>query len=296
MRWLVTLLAFTLVHAANARPVRVKLEHGGRERTAWLYTPEGNGPWPLVMALHGGGGKGKNMEKLTSFGALGRSAGFAVCYPDGVGKSWNDGRNDFLTASAAADVDDVGFLAALIEELVNEGVADAKRIHVCGISNGGMMTLRLACERPNLLAAVGVVAASEPETYRCDSGTPVPIFFIHGSEDPLIPFSGGAIKLFRNGRERGRVISVPASVADWQVRDHAPAAVESDLPVLDQSDPTRAHLYDHGPMLRYIEIQGGGHTWPGGWAYAPAFLVGRTCHNLNASRCLWEFFREHARP
>ncbi len=133
MRWLVTLLAFTLVHAANARPVRVKLEHGGRERTAWLYTPEGNGPWPLVMALHGGGGKGKTMEKLTSFGALGRSAGFAVCYPDGVGKSWNDGRNDFLTASAAADVDDVGFLAALIEELVNEGVADAKRIHVCGI-------------------------------------------------------------------------------------------------------------------------------------------------------------------
>jgi len=274
------------------------LNVSGLDRGYILQTPEGKGPWPLVMALHGGGGTASRMEKLTGLGKLGKDEGFAVVYPDAIDKHWNDGRGDFKVES---DADDVAFLLALRSRLVADRVADPERVYLCGISNGGMMTLRLACEQGGLFAAAGVVAMNMSASYDCAPMIGLPICFIDGDEDPLVPHAGGEIRLFKHGKARGKVRSFEESVAFWAKVNRVPSHPEvSLLPDLDPQDETRVERwhYEAGPsgteVLAFL-VKGGGHAWPGGWKYLPAFMVGRRSMDINASNELWQFFSRHKR-
>jgi polyhydroxybutyrate depolymerase len=272
---------------------------GGSDRSYDLSVPAGKGPWPLVMALHGGGGRASRMERLTGLGALGAKEGFAVVYPEAQGRHWNDGRTDFQLESVA---DDVAFLMALRSRLVAEHVADPTRIYLCGISNGGLMALRMACEQGGLFAAVGVVAMNMSAAYDCYPPISVPICFIDGDTDPLVPHEGGEIRLFKRGKPRGRVRSFEDSLAFWAKVNHAMSHPE--VMVLQPLDPKDACSverwhYETGPqgaeVLAYL-VKGGGHAWPGGWKYLPEFLVGKRTNNLDASAALWQFFSRNQRP
>ena len=299
MKQLILMAALLMSAALGAATQHIQLSVGGQSREAWLDVPDAAGPWPLVLVLHGGGGTAKRMIEFSGFSALGRTEGFAACYPESVSRHWNDGRVDGNAEAAGkaveGDADDAGFLAALVAKLVADRVADPTRVYLCGISNGGMMSLRMACEYPQLFAAAGVIAASQPTTHPCKSSTPLPIYFFHGTEDPLVPYAGGDVKLVKFGRSRGHVDSVEATVASWAVRDRAGAPVESAFPATDPKDPTRALLHSYGPDLKFCAIQGGGHTWPGGTQYAPEWLIGKTCHSISATALLWDFFKAHRR-
>jgi polyhydroxybutyrate depolymerase len=274
------------------------LNVGGLERNYILTRPQGQGPWPLVIALHGGGGRISQMERLTGLGALGEKEGFAVAYPEAMDKHWNDGRSDFKLESNS---DDVAFLLALRDRLIQDKVADPHQIYLCGISNGGLMALRMACEQGGLFAGVGVVSMNMSAAYDCYPVISVPICFIDGDEDPLVPHGGGDIRLFKRGKSRGKVRSFDDTLAYWARVNHTrPHPEIMDLPVLDPDDPCsiqRLH-YESGPggaeVLAYL-VRGGGHAWPGGWKYLPSFLVGRRSTNLNASAALWQFFSRNRR-
>jgi len=272
------------------------LVSGGRRRTFLLHAPPG-GPArrPLVLALHGRLGDGRGMERLAGLARLADQEGFLLACPDGVGRSWADGRG--ATPADREGIDDVSFLAALIDDAVSRFGAEPARVYAVGMSNGGFMVQRLACERASKVAAVGVVVATMsaalPES--CRPSRPVPVAFLLGTEDPLVPFRGGKTP-------RGALLSADATLAWWAERDGCPAVpAVTTLPDRDPGDGTRVTLRVHGPCgagaeVRAWVVEGGGHTWPGGIQYLPRALVGRTSRDLDASRELWEFLRRFAVP
>lgn len=274
------------------------LEHGGRTRTFLYHLPPHVKPQaPLVVALHGRLGQGRSQQKLTGFDALADGSGFIVVYPDGVDRSWADGRG--MTPADRQGVDDVGFLTALVDHFISRFGADKRRVYATGMSNGAMMSFRLACERADRFAAVGPVAGlmAEKLSASCSPSRPVPLLTIVGTQDPLVPFQGGQVS-----GDRGPVLSETASRARWAALDgcESPPAITQELDRAPE-DGTRIQREALGPCRNGSEVvfyvvQGGGHTWPGGPQYLPQRFIGRTSQELDASRTLWEFFQRFQLP
>jgi polyhydroxybutyrate depolymerase len=299
---LALVLAATSTVAASSRTLTV----GAVKRTYLLHVPSPRPPGtlPLVIILHGGGGHGKGMVRLTrgELDALADREGFLVAYPDGLHKRWNDGRGAEVSRTHRENTDDFGFLAALIDRLRTEEDADPARVYAAGISNGGMMACRLGCELAGSIAAIGIVAASMPKMLEatCAPARAVPVIFLCGTDDPLVPFGGGPVKVGR--QNRGEVLGARAAAAKWAVLDGCPAAPSAPeaLPDVDPQDGTRVSRETWGPGRDGAEvvlytIEHGGHTWPGGRPYLPKFIVGRVSRDLDANAVLWAFFKRHRR-
>jgi len=255
-------------------------------------------PTLLLIVLHGGGGTGQGMVKLTGFNAIADRESFIVVYPDGFEKHWNDGRGVQWEAQTE-NVDDVGFISALIDHLSDELNIDASRIYVTGISNGGMMSHRLGCELSQKIAAIAPVASNIPVNMASiwAPSRPVPVLIINGTDDPLERWDGGEIRLGRN--TFGVVLSVADTVKFWVDKDQCSASPTiTQLPDKDPSDGTtvRKEVYggcQDGAEVVLYAIEGGGHTWPGGLQYLPAVIIGKTSRDFDASEVIWQFFKEH---
>jgi polyhydroxybutyrate depolymerase len=245
---------------------------------------------PLLLVLHGGLGTGRGMAGLSKFAALADEKGFIAVFPDGLNRQWNDGRG--LT-----DTDDMAFLGVLIDLFVARNNADPRRIYATGISNGGMMSFRLACELPKRIAAIGVIAANLPRALVeiCSSGPPVPVMIIDGTEDKLMPWAGGEII-----GERGAVLSATATAQAFTLRIGSPVETVEPLPSFANADPTRVkrHRWKTGSGAEVVlyEVEGGGHTWPGGAQYLPEAVIGRTSRQIDASREIIEFLLRFRLP
>ncbi|OYX07471.1 MAG: hypothetical protein B7Z15_15745, partial [Rhizobiales bacterium 32-66-8] len=151
------------------------------------------GPLPTVIALHAAAQTSESFRGYFGLEATAAKEGFVAVYPQGIGRVWNDGRPAAMRLKAVLTPgDDVPFLIALVNKLVAEGIADPTRIYLAGISNGGFMVERMACEYPELFAAYGVIMATAPANYReeCRPARPVPIMFIHGTADSVIGWNG----------------------------------------------------------------------------------------------------------
>lgn len=273
------------------------LAFGGRERTYRLYVPARlEAKAPLLVVLHGGGGGGAGMEALTERGFNRRAdeAGVLIVYPDGVDHGWNDGRHDLKTRAVRDGVDDVGFLRTLVAALGKRYPVDRNRIFVTGISNGGMMTLRLACDAADVFAGFVAVAASlgEDTAAECRPVAARPVALIDGTDDPLVPFAGGDVRVL--GAHRGRVIGADATFATF--RGFAGCTSVEAEPPLDRiaDDGTalvvrRAVGCSPGTRVVLYEVQGGGHAWPGGVRYAREWLIGKVSRELDATDEAWRF-------
>jgi polyhydroxybutyrate depolymerase len=281
------------------------LTHDGIEREYRLYVPpnlDPSQPVPLVIALHGGGGTADGMEKLTysGFHDLADRDGFFVVYPQGIDRHWNDGRPTGDRAHEE-NIDDVGFIAALIDHLAEEYTIDRDRVYATGISNGGMMSFRLACDLADQITAAAPVTAnlSEALVARCAPDRPVPLLILNGTDDPLVRWEGGEIKVLR--QTRGTVLSVDETVAFWQALNGCPDNPQIErLPDDDPDDGTRVQVDTYAPcnrgaVITLVTVEGGGHTWPGGYQYLPAFFIGRTSQDIDACDVIWAFFQAHAR-
>lgn len=280
------------------------LEHGGLTRSYFVHVPpqyDATRALPLVLALHGGGGRGRDAARLSGLNAEADRSGFFVAYPDGVDGHWNDGRGVQNYRAQRDDIDDVGFLVALIDQLARHYLIDRERVYVTGASNGAFMTNRLACERAERFAAIAPVIGSMSANLAatCRPARAMPVLLINGTDDELVPWNGAAVRFGR--RELGAMLPVPELVQFW-VRHNGcdGTAQERALPDLDPHDGTRAVLerYDRcraGSAVALYRIEGGGHTWPGGLQYLPQWLVGRVSRDLDANRAIWEFFAAHRR-
>ena len=258
-----------------------------QKRDYLLYVPSSYDratPTPLVISLHGAAGWPAQQRNLSRWNRLAESQGFLVVYPSGSGmpRTWRTMPGDDARA-------DVRFLADVIDTLGATYNIDPARIYADGLSNGGGMTFALSCALSDRIAAVGMVAAAHALPWSwCADSRPVPVIMFHGTADRITPYHGG-----RTWISPVRFPSIPAWSANWARRNHCgPDPVESVV----AADVTRleyTHCADDAAVVLYT-VQGGGHTWPGGGPL-PEWFVGPTSRNIDATRQMWAFFREHPR-
>jgi polyhydroxybutyrate depolymerase len=235
---------------------------------------------PLVVVMHGFRGTSQNMRKKTQFDALANSNDFLVAYPEGMRRRWNDGRNP------NNQVDDVAYLSALISSLVSDGRADPRRIFVAGHSNGGGMAMRMACDRPSLIAGIAVVMSKSPTSYLCPHGRPIPAIFFHGTLDPIAPPEGRP-----DGHPFGGTLSDEAALAMWSARNGCGAKKAVEV-VDDRDDGTSAQIIEYSDCsaaLVDVSIAGHGHGWPGAGPRRP-LLLGPATQEIDAAELSWWFF------
>ena len=281
-------------------PRLIEFTQDGRPRRCLLHVPDNATArsCPLLIVLHGGGGTPEGMVKLTKnrFNEQADASGFFVAYPGGLGRSWNDFRDDVKGYAHSEGIDDVGFISALIDKLAAEYSIERDRVFATGISNGGFMSYRLACELSGKIRGIAAVAATNPpdQTSRCAPVRPISVMIINGTDDPIVPYNGGEVKLL--GSSRGAVTSTDDTVRFWVRLNRCPdnPAVE-ELPDSDPGDNTRVKKISYGPCgggsrVVLYRVEGGGHTWPGGLHYLFTRVIGYTSRDMNACDRISDFF------
>src|SRR5947208_9506471 len=162
---------------------------GGRDRVYRLHKPAGlPASASLVVVLHGGFGSAEQAERTYGWDQLGDSAKFVAVYPDGVKRAWNVNGGGCCGRPAQENVDDVGFISAVVANVAKNIGIDASRVYATGMSNGGIMSYTLACNT-TLFAAIGPVAGTQLDP--CRSPRPVSVMAVHGTADPMVPYGGG---------------------------------------------------------------------------------------------------------
>jgi polyhydroxybutyrate depolymerase len=271
--------------------------HDGIERSYRIHIPpETNEYAALLLVLHGGSGTAEHTEEeLTKFhfNHLSNQYGFIVVYPNGIDHRWNDGRTE---NNPVTDVDDVGFLTTLIDTITTEFDVDSERVFSTGISNGGQMSYRLACEQTDKITAIAPVVSSLHEQLycTCSPSEPISVFIIAGTDDPLVPYDGGNITVFK--KTYGSVYSMNDTVQFWVHHNNcSPIPHIHDLPDHDSLDGCVVKSYEYSDgsnntTVLFYSIEGGGHTWPDGGKYLTEKIVGRICYDFNACEHIWNFF------
>jgi polyhydroxybutyrate depolymerase len=173
---------------------------GGRNRTFLVHTPPsytGLIPVPLVLDLHGLGSNSSQQAGLSGFRRKSDEAGFIVAWPQGVSNSWNAfgccGTADFL------NINDPAFLRAVVARISQLGNIDPSRVYITGLSNGGFMTHRMACEAADIFAAAAPVSAPRnASTSICRPSRPITVVAFHGLNDGIVPYGGGLFQSAQN--------------------------------------------------------------------------------------------------
>ncbi len=283
----------------NSTIMENKLTVGDHQRTYLSYAPAQLPDNPaMVIVLHGSSINGATMRKWTGYGfdRLADRYGFVVSYPDGYKGNWNDCRMDASFPAKKENIDDIGFIKALIEHYSERYHIDRSKVFVFGYSNGGQMAMRLAMETPRLVGAIAAVCANLPTAESCscpaDGATP-PVMLIAGDQDEVNPYEGGDVRLF-GFMKRGMAISAQATAAYFAQRNGiAVSAAPIQWPRKDENDETYITQQnwisgDH-PFVTLYTVHGGGHTVPQPDFEFPRFL-GKTSRNLDAPAAAVYFF------
>lgn len=272
----------------------IRLRHGGRERMALIHVPaswRSSSEAALVMALHGGGGGAIYQANDEIYGLISKSeqAGFIAVFPNGISPAssglmatWNAG--DCCARARDENVDDVGFLRAVVADVQRRLRIDARRVYSIGMSNGAMMSYRLACEAPDVFRGIMAVAGTD-NTRSCQPAQPVPVLHIHARNDDRVIYEGGAGEAFRREALVTDFVSVPATIDKWVRLNRASQTPRRVLSVAG----AYCDLHEAGPAGAPVQLcvtESGGHSWPGGSkdrGEAPSTAI-------RANDLMWEFF------
>jgi len=255
-------------------------------------------PAPLVLAFHGGGGDAAFMADDTRYG-LQRQAdqgGFIVAFPNGASRlpggrfaTWNAGACCGYARDQGSD--DVGFARAVVSAIEARHAVDARRVFATGMSNGGMLAHRLACEAADVFRAVASVAGTDATT-RCSPSRPVSVLHIHARDDDHVLFDGGAGPgAFRDPGMVMQFVSVPDTIARWVQRDQCAGSPQRVLQVPGAYCDAYKSCAD-GVQVQLCVTDTGGHSWPGADRVRPGKEAASTA--LDASAVIWRFFDSQA--
>lgn len=282
MKQLLFLAALTILasHQMQAQQnVNGSLVFDGINRLYTVHIPTNYEPGsslPLVINMHGFGSNRQQQQLYANMDPIADENNFFIVYPDGVSSAWNVGWDFGSTA------DDVGFINALIDQLIADYNIDNDRVYSTGMSNGGFMSYVLVCELPNRIAAIAsVTGGMVPNLLNsCDPGRAIPIMQIHGTEDDVVPYGGNLI-----------AAPVESTVNFWVTNNSCnDNPLITDIEDIDPDDGSTAQNFRYGECdessdVEFYRIEGGGHTWPG------AFIqIGSTNQDFDASEEIWRFF------
>ena len=263
----------------------------GEKREYLLHVPKNYDrakPTPLVISLHGAMLWPAAQADISQWSKTADEQGFIVVYPAGTGtgpKIWSG--EGWRTPSRMPDVT---FISELIDTLAAAYNIDPTRIYADGISNGGGMAFVLSCTLSHRIAAIGAVSAAQSLPWSwCADSTPVPMIAFHGTADSIVPYNGGKVWMAPSPFP-----SVLTWTANWARRNRCgPSPTESVV----AADVTRLEYpgcADEAAVVLYT-IRGGGHAWPGGgpMPLLQRWMAGPSSRSIDATRVIWEFFREH---
>ncbi len=248
---------------------------------------------PVVIALHGGGSNWKKFNRGTTKYSLEKAANknkVLLIYPQGINNHWNDGRDK------NNQTNDVAFISALIDKAINQYHVDTTKVFVTGMSNGGFMTIRIAQELSRKVTAVAAIAAQIGVNNRgLNIEESVSFLLINGTQDPIVPYFGGEMKPFKFAKSRGFVLSTQQTIGVFVNHNQCQSKPKIAVKNTRKFDNTIAIIKKYKDctkqsQVELIEIEGGGHTWPGGKQYLPKAIIGNLSREINASELIVDFF------
>ena len=254
----------------------ITVMHGGVERSYNLHLPpsyDGSTELPLVLNFHGFTSDPGQQALFSGMSPHADANGYAVAYPQGIGNSWNGGAICCGDA-AAMMVDDVDFARLVVADIASRACIDQKRVYSTGMSNGGFMSHRLACEASDLVAAIapvdGILGIPNGE---CNPSRNVPIIHFYGTEDPLVQYSWAQL------------------ANEFWVGHHV--CGEEPPEITTEVGAATCETWSacaEGAQITFCSIEGMGHCWPG-QAVCPASL-GEANTDLSANEHMWAFFQQ----
>jgi polyhydroxybutyrate depolymerase len=281
---------------ANSKPgdYERSLTVGGRGRSYIVHVPptsKGQNPSPLVIVLHGGGGNAQNAMRMTGMSDKADREGFIVVYPNGTSRlkdrllTWNAG--DCCGYALDHQVDDIGFISTLIENVQKEFNIDATRIYVTGMSNGAKMAYQLGCKLSNKIAAIAAIAGSLDNEI-CRPASSLSVIIFHGTADEHVLYEGGNPKKQADIHAR---VDKPVSyaVSFWVKHNQCstiPQKREQGHIVQETYRPCKG-----GAEVVLYTIEVGGHAWPGG--KKGRLGADEPTQEISATDLMWDFFMRH---
>jgi len=270
--------------AQSVNPQIFEFNYQTLTRTSLVYVPsayDGQTPMPLVLSFHGRWGKGQDQAALTELHKVGDQYGFLVVYPDAAFGTWNAMAGN--TTANEELIDDVGFVDLLVTKLSQRFKIDPRRIYASGMSNGGFFVHRLGCERSQRFAAIASVAGGMASALEkvCSPEVPVAVMTIHGTEDPMVPYTGGSTE------GGGESLSAEATATTWNRLNRCNWKWIETLRI---GQVFTRSFQGCAARVEWTTVEGGGHTWPGGFQYLSPLLIGTTNRDVNASEMIWQFF------
>ena len=269
---------------------RVTVNVGGERREYLLYVPSAyrpGTPIALVMAFHGGGDNIDHMARFTRYPAVAEQERFIVAIPQGVARTWNAGSGRGEGAAEDRNIDDLGFVRAMLTQIKSTYAIDPRRVYASGMSKGGMLAYYIACNMSEEIAAITVVSTTMTAA-RCNPSNPVAVLHIQGSADENVPLTGG------RGKYTARGTSYPPvqqAIDLWRTRNSCSANI-TQMPL---SPDTTCRVYSGCQAeVRLCLVQNGGHAWPGQdverWQERANYYVTRS---FDATVLSWQFFVQH---
>jgi polyhydroxybutyrate depolymerase len=297
-RLLASLILVTVL-VSPARGQVDSLSFDGRLRTHLVHLPpsyraDADTSYSVIIALHGGLGSAENLQDQSQLSAKSDTARFPfiVVYPNGVAsllgiRTWNAG--GCCGFARDRDIDDVGYLEALIDRLKSDFLVDQDRIYLTGMSNGGMMAYRFASEKAGLVAAIAPVAATRTSDEPLVLSAPVPLVHFHSFQDENVPYSGG----IGSGFSKHYNPPVDSVLTVWGTENgcSVAATTEFDDPSSYRERRWSACL-DGSEIIEYVTYDGG-HSWPGG--KRGSILGDAPSNAFRANDLMWNFFLKHPR-
>jgi polyhydroxybutyrate depolymerase len=294
-----TLVSLTLGVSSLRADEVLTLTHQGIERTATIHRPAAlpAGPTPVVIGLYG---HHQTIEKFRDWLHLDVTADrerFLVVYPEAIERDWSYGR-PIIKAMPTVNgepADDLGFIRAIIDNLIETKRADPDRIYVTGLSRGGLMTFTIACALADRIAAAAPLITGMTEFQRqdCKPAKAVAMMAVDGTNDPVQSYDGWLYPL-------GHLLSVPETMEYWRLQNGCNGQHFKTLPHRDSSDPTRIWLFDWTGCqrpLRLYRVNGGGHQVPSYSANSEADvkMFGSRNRDIETADEIWSFFKNLSR-
>ncbi|MEH1960512.1 MAG: PHB depolymerase family esterase [Nostoc sp.] len=270
-----------------------RLRNQGQLRTYYIYTPKSYNPkhaMSLVLVFHGDRGSGNSIAQVTRFSNLAEAFGFIAVYPNGLDHQWS------FTGHLRKKIDDISFVAALIEHLQRIRNINSHKIYATGFSQGGILTQALACKLPNKIAAFASVAGSLTARLvpSCHPSLTVSIMMINGTKDLSVDYYGDRIS------QKEALVSIPETANFWRRHDQCTSSSQ-----FQKLTGTKSNNRLRVKTLRYsgcrnssevlqLAVVNGGHFWPGGASSDTKLNQLNIQLGLNASRAIWSFFQRHS--
>lgn len=264
---------------------------------------------PVVVVLHGRFGNGAGTASHIEINPLAEEEGFIGIYPDGLNNTtsgaprdtgWNYLR-DVPYFSGMDTPDDTQFIADVMDDLSQELNIDRNRLYVTGLSNGGFMVQRLACEVPEIFAGYASVAGAGfggMDTV-CGSDTPVNMLVMHGTYDNNILWDGN-VQTMPNGQQFYMTMPITDTMEFWARKMECfGESTREDVDIPESTDETGLVIFDAGDCnggaeLVLYAVLYGGHNWPGVGDGIPSQVAGQVNVELDATQVIWDFFKSHS--